>query len=172
MSFGSPGVGTSPHLSGVMFVNRTGLDAVHVPFRGAAQTIPAMLAGDVDFAIDNLASYVPAIAVRKNAGAGGHFGPTLADNDRRSDNGGSGHEGFRGDIMGCLRCAGRHAASDRRQVVRCHEARLPKTTKSRSDFWWAARACSPARRKRRSHLPPRKGRCGRALWRLSGAKID
>ena len=59
INFGSPGVGTSPHLSGVMFAKRTGLDAVHVPFRGAAQTIPAMLAGDVTFAIDNLASYIP-----------------------------------------------------------------------------------------------------------------
>lgn len=58
-SFGSPGVGTSPHLTGVMFAQRTGLDAVHVPFRGAAQTIPAILSGDVTFAIDNLASYVP-----------------------------------------------------------------------------------------------------------------
>jgi tripartite-type tricarboxylate transporter receptor subunit TctC len=62
VSYGSPGVGTSPHLSGVMFVKQTGLDAVHVPFRGAAQTIPAMLAGDINFAIDNLASYVPAIS--------------------------------------------------------------------------------------------------------------
>jgi tripartite-type tricarboxylate transporter receptor subunit TctC len=60
-NFGSPGVGTSPHLSGVMFVQRTGLDAIHVPFRGAAQTIPAMLSGDVNFAIDNLASYIPQI---------------------------------------------------------------------------------------------------------------
>ena len=39
----------------------TGLNAVHVPFRGAAQTIPAMLAGDVTFAIDNLASYMSLI---------------------------------------------------------------------------------------------------------------
>jgi tripartite-type tricarboxylate transporter receptor subunit TctC len=61
ISFGSPGVGTTPHLSGVMFLKRSGIDAVHVPFRGAAQTIPAMLAGDVAFAIDNLASYVPVI---------------------------------------------------------------------------------------------------------------
>ncbi|HET8974259.1 MAG TPA: tripartite tricarboxylate transporter substrate binding protein, partial [Pseudolabrys sp.] len=65
VSYGSPGVGTSPHLSGVMFVKRTGLDAVHVPFRGAAQTIPAMLAGDVNFAIDNLTSYLPAISSGK-----------------------------------------------------------------------------------------------------------
>lgn len=61
LNFGSPGVGTSPHLSGVLFTKRTGLDAVHVPFRGAAQTIPAMLSGAVDFAIDNLASYIALI---------------------------------------------------------------------------------------------------------------
>lgn len=61
ISFGSPGVGTSPHLSGVLFAKRTGLDAIHVPFRGAAQTIPAMLAGDVNFALDNLTSYIPTI---------------------------------------------------------------------------------------------------------------
>jgi tripartite-type tricarboxylate transporter receptor subunit TctC len=61
VNFGSPGVGTSPHLSGVLFAKRVGIDAVHVPFRGAAQTIPAMLAGDVNFAIDNLTSYVSTI---------------------------------------------------------------------------------------------------------------
>src|SRR5262245_37011086 len=51
VTYGSPGVGTSPHLSSALFSSRTGLKAVHVPFRGAAQTIPAMLAGDVQFAI-------------------------------------------------------------------------------------------------------------------------
>src|SRR5512139_1048576 len=65
VSFGSPGVGTSPHLSGVLFASRTKLDAVHVPFRGAAQTIPAMLAGDVHFAIDNLTSYIPTLDTGK-----------------------------------------------------------------------------------------------------------
>ena len=56
-----PGPGTTPHLSGVLFAARTGVNAVHVPFRGAAQTIPAMLAGDVNFAVDNLASYISQI---------------------------------------------------------------------------------------------------------------
>src|SRR3569833_1952055 len=65
VNFGSPGVGTSPHLSGVLFTKQAGLDAVHVPFRGAAQTIPAMLAGDVTFAIDNLASYIAQIQAGK-----------------------------------------------------------------------------------------------------------
>lgn len=62
VNFGSPGVGTTPHLSGAMFTSRLGIEGVHVPFRGAAQTIPALLAGDIDFALDNLASYVPIIA--------------------------------------------------------------------------------------------------------------
>ena len=55
--YGSPGVGTSPHLSGALFCVRHGIRGTHVPFRGAAATIPAMLKGDVQFAIDNLASY-------------------------------------------------------------------------------------------------------------------
>jgi tripartite-type tricarboxylate transporter receptor subunit TctC len=82
VNFGSPGVGTSPHLSGVLFVNRTGLDAVHVPFRGAAQTIPAMLAGDVTFAIDNLASYISQIQsgkMRALAVTSANRWPTLPD---------------------------------------------------------------------------------------------
>ena len=61
ISIGSPGPGTTPHLSGVLFAARTGVNAVHVPFRGAAQTIPAMLSGDVTFAVDNLASYISQI---------------------------------------------------------------------------------------------------------------
>jgi tripartite-type tricarboxylate transporter receptor subunit TctC len=61
VTYGSPGVGTTPHLSGAMFTSRLGIDGTHVPFRGAAQTIPTMLSGDVTFALDNLASYVPVI---------------------------------------------------------------------------------------------------------------
>jgi tripartite-type tricarboxylate transporter receptor subunit TctC len=80
ISIGSPGPGTSPHLSGVLFEARTGVKAVHVPFRGAAQTIPAMLAGDVNFAVDNLASYVSQIesgAMRALAVTSGQRWPTL-----------------------------------------------------------------------------------------------
>jgi tripartite-type tricarboxylate transporter receptor subunit TctC len=62
ITFGSPGVGTTPHLSGALFTSRAGIKATHVPFRGAAQTIPTMLSGDVTVAIDNLASYMGVIA--------------------------------------------------------------------------------------------------------------
>jgi len=82
VSFGSPGVGTTPHLSGEIFRERLKLDATHVPFRGAAQTIPAMLSGNVTFAIDNLASYVPVIQegrMRALAVTSAQRWPTLPD---------------------------------------------------------------------------------------------
>lgn len=82
ITYGSPGVGTSPHLSGALFASRTGINAVHVPFRGAAQTIPAMLAGDVNFAIDNLASYISLIQngqMRALAVTSAERWPTLPD---------------------------------------------------------------------------------------------
>ena len=82
ISIGSPGPGTTPHLSGVLFAARTGVNAVHVPFRGAAQTIPAMLSGDVTLAIDNLASYVSQIeagTMRALAVTSAQRWPTLPD---------------------------------------------------------------------------------------------
>ena len=59
--YGSPGVGTTGHLTGALFAARIGVEGTHVPFRGAAQIIPAMLSGDLDSALDNLASYMPVI---------------------------------------------------------------------------------------------------------------
>ena len=82
VTYGSPGVGTSPHLSGALFSTRNSLKAVHVPFRGAAQTIPAMLSGDVTFAIDNLASYISLIQngqMRALAVTSAERWPTLPD---------------------------------------------------------------------------------------------
>ena len=65
VSFGSAGVGTTPHLAGELFRVRSGLKAVHIPYRGAAQSMPALIAGDTDFAIDNIASYTPLIKAGK-----------------------------------------------------------------------------------------------------------
>jgi tripartite-type tricarboxylate transporter receptor subunit TctC len=82
ISYGSPGVGTTPHLSGALFCARTGIEGTHVPFRGAAQTIPAMLSGDLDFALDNLASYVPVIQegrMRALAVTSAERWPTMAE---------------------------------------------------------------------------------------------
>jgi tripartite-type tricarboxylate transporter receptor subunit TctC len=82
VNYGSAGVGTTPHLAGALFGHRTGLDVTHVPFRGAAQSMPALMSGQTDFAIDNIASYMPLILagkVRVLAITGAERWPTLPD---------------------------------------------------------------------------------------------
>ncbi|QND72825.1 MULTISPECIES: Bug family tripartite tricarboxylate transporter substrate binding protein [Tardiphaga] len=51
-NFGSPGVGSSPHLAAEMLKKMTGTDAVHVPYRGAAAALNDLLAGQIDFLFD------------------------------------------------------------------------------------------------------------------------
>jgi len=59
--YSSPGIGTTAHLSAARFCRMQGVKAMHLPFRGAAEAMPALLRGDVNFAIDNLPSYLPVI---------------------------------------------------------------------------------------------------------------
>lgn len=47
INFASAGVGTSEHLAAELFKMMCGVDMVHVPFRGGAQAITALIAGEV-----------------------------------------------------------------------------------------------------------------------------
>ena len=49
-NFGSSGPGSSLHLFAQMFTNSAGIDLVHVPYRGDAQIVTALIAGDVQLA--------------------------------------------------------------------------------------------------------------------------
>lgn len=63
--FGSAGAGTSSHLCGVMFGQRTGTSVTHVPYKGTAANLNALLGGEVLFTIDN----VPLVAPHVKAGS-------------------------------------------------------------------------------------------------------
>ena len=52
-TFASAGSGTSSHLSGVLLGQRLGVEATHVPYRGTAPSMAAVMNGEVLFAIDN-----------------------------------------------------------------------------------------------------------------------
>lgn len=52
LNFGSSGVGTSLHLGMELFMQKTGTKMVHVPFRGSAPMLTALLGGQVDLAMD------------------------------------------------------------------------------------------------------------------------
>lgn len=51
---GSTGVGTSPHVAGVLFNMMAGVDIIHVPYRGAANAKTDMLAGNIQVLFDTL----------------------------------------------------------------------------------------------------------------------
>lgn len=52
LSYGSAGSGSSPHLAGEMFLRQAGLQAQHVPYKGAAPALTDLLAGQVQFMFD------------------------------------------------------------------------------------------------------------------------
>ena len=54
INFGSGGVGTSPHMSGELLKSMTGIDIVHVPYRGTAPALVDLLGGQVHSVFDNL----------------------------------------------------------------------------------------------------------------------
>ncbi len=53
-SFGSAGPGTTLHLSGAMLAQKAGVDILHVPYRGAAPAMVDLIAGRVQFMLDNI----------------------------------------------------------------------------------------------------------------------
>lgn len=52
LNFGSSGIGSSQHLATIMVQMATGIDVVHVPFKGTAPAETALLASQVDFMLD------------------------------------------------------------------------------------------------------------------------
>lgn len=59
-SFATGGVGGGPHLSVELFKKRVqGLDALHVPYRGAGPAIQDLVSGEVDFMPDTFTSLLP-----------------------------------------------------------------------------------------------------------------
>jgi tripartite-type tricarboxylate transporter receptor subunit TctC len=58
INMASSGVGTSVHLSGALFMMMTGVNLVHVPYRGAAPALTDLLGGQVQVMFDNLPSSI------------------------------------------------------------------------------------------------------------------
>jgi len=65
LNFASSGNGTSIHLSGELFKTLTGVDMVHIPYKGSAPAITDLLGGQVNLMFDNLPSALPHIKTGK-----------------------------------------------------------------------------------------------------------
>ena len=56
LTFASSGSGTSIHLSGELFKSVTGIDILHIPYKGSAPAVTDLLGGQVTMMFDNLPS--------------------------------------------------------------------------------------------------------------------
>jgi len=64
LNFGSTGMGSSPHLVGELLRLETGIDVVHIPYKGDVLLQPALISGQIQFAT------LPPIAVLQHVKAG------------------------------------------------------------------------------------------------------
>jgi tripartite-type tricarboxylate transporter receptor subunit TctC len=59
ISYGTPGVGTTHHLSGVLIEQMTGAKMVHVPYKSSPQSAIDLVAGRVDIVFTTMSTFLP-----------------------------------------------------------------------------------------------------------------
>lgn len=59
ISFGSPGNGASPHLSGELFNAMAKVELTHIPYKGSAPAVTDLLGNQIAIMFDNLPSVIP-----------------------------------------------------------------------------------------------------------------
>jgi len=65
LNFGSAGIGSTEHLSGELFRAMTKTQLVHVPYKGGAPMMAALIAGQIQFAIETSPSAAPHVRAGK-----------------------------------------------------------------------------------------------------------
>ncbi len=65
LNFGSPGNGSSAHLTGELFKQVTGISMQHVPYKGSAPALMDLIAGRIDIMFDNIPLPLPHIKAGK-----------------------------------------------------------------------------------------------------------
>jgi tripartite-type tricarboxylate transporter receptor subunit TctC len=80
--YGSPGVGSNPHLIGELFAHRFKLDMTHVPYKGGGAGIADVVSGQIEMLITGIATSVGRIKagqVRPLAMTGGARSPLVPE---------------------------------------------------------------------------------------------
>ncbi len=68
VNFGSNGTGTTSHLAGVMFQQVTGAKMTHIPYKGAAPALTALIGGETEMAFPGVNSAAPSLRYQKIRG--------------------------------------------------------------------------------------------------------
>ena len=118
LNFGSSGPGSNYHMAAELLKHLTGINIVHVPYKGSTGMRTDILSGQIQMLFDSVPTMAPLIKAGKVRALGHQRRETLADPAGRADDRGSRRAGFPGDAVGRLHGAGRHAAADRRKAQR------------------------------------------------------
>jgi tripartite-type tricarboxylate transporter receptor subunit TctC len=59
VTFGSSGIGTSPHLNGELFMRKAGFEMTHIPYRGAGPAIIDLVGGRLTLMFNTTGSLMP-----------------------------------------------------------------------------------------------------------------
>jgi tripartite-type tricarboxylate transporter receptor subunit TctC len=65
LTYGTPGVGTSPHMSMELFKSMAGLDIRHIPYRGTAPAVTDIISGQIHAMFANALTAKPQVDARK-----------------------------------------------------------------------------------------------------------
>ena len=65
MNMASAGIGSAQHISGELFKMMTGVNMIHVPYRGAASALTDLIGGQVQFMVDVMSASVEHIRAGK-----------------------------------------------------------------------------------------------------------
>src|SRR6195256_3668499 len=61
LNFGSSGIGAAAHLTCELFKQTVGIDMVHIPFKGTAPAMQAVMANDIQILVDTPSSLMPQV---------------------------------------------------------------------------------------------------------------
>lgn len=61
LRYGTPGVGTTPHLVISKFLHDAGITGMHIPYKGGMQSLTDLIGGQVDFMSDNVPVFASAL---------------------------------------------------------------------------------------------------------------
>jgi tripartite-type tricarboxylate transporter receptor subunit TctC len=87
-NYGSPGIGFAMHVGAELFLQAIGAKVTHVPYRGSAGAINALVAGEVDFLFDSRGPLLPHLQagkIRVIANGGSLTDPVYPDLPRLQD---------------------------------------------------------------------------------------
>ena len=72
LNMASGGIGNSTHMAGELFKMMTGIDMLHVPYRGSAPALTDLIGGQVQVMFDLMASSIEQIKAGRLRALGGH----------------------------------------------------------------------------------------------------